>query len=88
MPVWSPGAIGVDIFFVISGYLITALLARDLEERRFSLLSFYDRRVRRIVPAYAAVALVVSNERTGWLASTSAATRSSIRAICSGVTAS
>lgn len=54
------GYVGVDIFFVISGYLITALLARDLEERRFSLLSFYDRRVRRIVPAYAAVALVVS----------------------------
>lgn len=54
------GYVGVDIFFVISGYLITALLARDLDERRFSLLTFYDRRVRRIVPAYAAVALAVS----------------------------
>lgn len=54
------GYAGVDIFFVISGSLITALLARHLEERRFSLLSFYDSRVRRIEPAYAAVALGVS----------------------------
>ncbi len=54
------GYVGVDIFFVISGYLITKLLAQDLEARRFSLLTFYDRRVRRIVPAYAAVALATS----------------------------
>ncbi|MDE1567929.1 acyltransferase family protein [Aquabacter sp. P-9] len=54
------GYVGVDIFFVISGYLITKLLAQDLEAQRFSLLTFYDRRVRRIVPAYAAVALATS----------------------------
>ncbi|MDO8358720.1 MAG: acyltransferase family protein [Devosia sp.] len=45
------GFAGVDIFFVISGYLITSLLARDLAAGNLSILSFYDRRIRRIVPA-------------------------------------
>jgi peptidoglycan/LPS O-acetylase OafA/YrhL len=45
------GYVGVDVFFVISGFLITRLLARDLEEGRFSLLEFWHRRVRRIFPA-------------------------------------
>lgn len=45
------GYVGVDIFFVISGYLITGILARECEQGRFSLLNFYDRRVRRIFPA-------------------------------------
>ena len=45
------GFAGVDIFFVISGYLITAMLVRDVEAGRLSILSFYDRRIRRIVPA-------------------------------------
>lgn len=58
---WLPGGfVGVDIFFVISGYLITSILVSDLEAGRFSLLRFYDRRVRRIVPAFAAVALVTA----------------------------
>lgn len=58
---WLPGGfVGVDIFFVISGYLITSILAKDLREGRFSLLRFYDRRVRRIVPAFAAVALTLA----------------------------
>nr|WP_274704742.1 acyltransferase family protein [Aquabacter cavernae] len=58
---WLPGGfVGVDIFFVISGYLITSILAADLREGRFSLLRFYDRRLRRIVPAFAAVALVTA----------------------------
>lgn len=49
---WLPGGFtGVDVFFVISGYLITTILKRDIENRQFSLLSFYDRRVRRILPA-------------------------------------
>jgi len=51
------GFIGVDVFFVISGYLITALIVRALEGERFSFLLFYDRRVRRIVPALAVVIL-------------------------------
>ncbi|MFG1349601.1 acyltransferase family protein [Xanthobacter autotrophicus] len=45
------GYVGVDIFFVISGYLITAILFRDMKAGRFSLLDFYDRRIRRIFPA-------------------------------------
>lgn len=45
------GYVGVDIFFVISGYLITAILFREMKAGRFSLLDFYDRRIRRIFPA-------------------------------------
>ena len=47
----SGGFIGVDIFFVISGFLITNILIRDLQEGRFSIVTFYDRRIRRIFPA-------------------------------------
>ncbi|MGQ3675187.1 acyltransferase family protein [Xanthobacter sp. TB0139] len=50
------GFVGVDVFFVISGYLITSILAADLAQARFSLARFYDRRVRRILPAYVLVA--------------------------------
>lgn len=45
------GFVGVDIFFVISGFLITGIIARELELGRFSLLDFYSRRIRRIFPA-------------------------------------
>ena len=45
------GFVGVDIFFVISGYLITGILWRELDAHRFSLLHFYQRRVLRIVPS-------------------------------------
>jgi peptidoglycan/LPS O-acetylase OafA/YrhL len=44
------GFTGVDVFFVISGYLITQLVLAGLQQRTFSLLEFYQRRVRRIVP--------------------------------------
>jgi peptidoglycan/LPS O-acetylase OafA/YrhL len=49
--VFSGGFVGVDVFFVISGYLITTIIARDQERGIFSILQFYERRVRRIVPA-------------------------------------
>jgi peptidoglycan/LPS O-acetylase OafA/YrhL len=45
------GFVGVDVFFVISGYLITSIIARELDTGTFSLLSFYERRIRRIFPA-------------------------------------
>jgi peptidoglycan/LPS O-acetylase OafA/YrhL len=51
----SGGFVGVDIFFVISGYLITSLLLGEIAEGRFSLAGFYERRIRRIFPALFAV---------------------------------
>jgi peptidoglycan/LPS O-acetylase OafA/YrhL len=51
-PALFPGGfVGVDVFFVISGYLITGILLRNLREHRFSFLDFYGRRIRRIFPA-------------------------------------
>lgn len=48
---FTGGYVGVDAFFVISGYLITGLIVRDMDEGRFSLILFYERRARRIFPA-------------------------------------
>ncbi|MEM9759461.1 MAG: acyltransferase family protein [Pseudomonadota bacterium] len=48
---FAGGFVGVDVFFVISGYLITSLLLEDLERGRFSVADFYERRARRILPA-------------------------------------
>ena len=45
------GFLGVDIFFVISGYLITLIILNDLDKGNFSLSKFYERRARRILPA-------------------------------------
>ncbi len=50
-PGFSGGFVGVDVFFVISGYLITGILAGDLAEGRYSIARFYERRARRILPA-------------------------------------
>jgi peptidoglycan/LPS O-acetylase OafA/YrhL len=52
------GFVGVDIFFVISGYLITGIIESELKSGAFSFARFYERRVRRLLPAlYAMVAL-------------------------------
>ena len=48
---FSGGFVGVDIFFVISGYLITTIILNDLEKGKFSILEFYERRIRRLLPA-------------------------------------
>lgn len=48
---FSGGFVGVDVFFVISGYLITTILVDDIEKKRFSIINFYERRARRILPA-------------------------------------
>ena len=45
------GYVGVDIFFVISGYLITSIIINQLEKNQFSIINFYERRARRILPA-------------------------------------
>jgi peptidoglycan/LPS O-acetylase OafA/YrhL len=47
------GFVGVDVFFVISGYLISKILLNEIEQHRLSLTSFYGRRIRRIFPALA-----------------------------------
>ena len=52
---FNGGFVGVDIFFVISGYLITSILIEDLSRERFSLSQFYERRARRILPALISV---------------------------------
>lgn len=58
------GFTGVDVFFVISGYLITGIVTRELAEGRFSLWRFYQRRIRRIVPALGIMLAVVG--LAGW----------------------
>jgi len=55
---FSGGFVGVDIFFVISGFLITSLIISDIDKQRFSLFQFYERRARRILPALLFVMLV------------------------------
>ena len=62
--IFSGGYLGVDVFFVISGYLITSLIFKELEEtKNFSFINFYKRRVRRILPVLffiASISLIVS----------------------------
>ncbi|MFI6323941.1 acyltransferase family protein [Nonomuraea sp. NPDC050556] len=65
VPGLGGGFVGVDVFFVISGFLITGLILRDLGQGRFSLADFYARRARRILPA-AGVVLVVTAV-AGWV---------------------
>jgi len=56
----SGGFVGVDVFFVISGYLITKILLKEMEEGTYSVAKFYQRRILRIFPALVALLLVVS----------------------------
>ncbi|OYU10978.1 MAG: acyltransferase [Comamonadaceae bacterium PBBC1] len=55
---FSGGFVGVDVFFVISGYLITGIIISELAKGNFSLINFYERRARRILPALFLVMLV------------------------------
>lgn len=59
-PGFYGGFVGVDVFFVISGYLITSIILSDLAKDRFSITNFYERRFRRIIPALFTVLLVSS----------------------------
>jgi peptidoglycan/LPS O-acetylase OafA/YrhL len=53
---FTGGYVGVDVFFVISGYLITSLILKDLDAGQFRILNFWERRMRRILPAIVVVA--------------------------------
>jgi len=55
---FSGGFVGVDVFFVISGYLITTIILAELKQGNFSIVNFYERRARRILPALFLVMLV------------------------------
>tara|TARA_Y100000996_G_scaffold410674_1_gene393476 strand:+ start:7159 stop:9048 length:1890 start_codon:yes stop_codon:yes gene_type:complete len=65
---FSGGFVGVDVFFVISGYLITALLISDIKQGQFSVINFYERRARRLLPALFFVMLVCLPFAFFWLA--------------------
>ena len=67
LPAFAGGYLGVDVFFVISGYLITGILARDLRQGRFSLARFYERSARRILPALTAVLLACIPFAVAWM---------------------
>ena len=57
--IFSGGFLGVDIFFIISGYLITSIILKELiEKENFSFKNFYIKRVRRIIPALLFIMLV------------------------------
>lgn len=64
---FAGGFIGVDIFFVISGYLITGIIHREIQEGRFSIARFYERRVRRIFPALFTVMLACIPFAWAWM---------------------
>ncbi|WP_298845178.1 acyltransferase, partial [uncultured Roseobacter sp.] len=64
---FAGGFVGVDVFFVISGYLITTILIADISAGRYSLLQFYERRARRILPALFLVTLCIIPFALAWL---------------------
>src|SRR4029078_8343839 len=51
LPPFGGGFVGVDIFFVISGYLISRIVLTDVDRGSFSMARFYERRIRRLAPA-------------------------------------
>ncbi len=59
-PFFGGGYLGVDIFFVISGYLISSILINDLSRNRFSIVNFWKRRAKRILPALLSVIIFTS----------------------------
>ena len=64
---FSGGFVGVDIFFVISGYLITTIISTELDTGSFSIITFYERRARRILPALFAVMVITSIFAYAWM---------------------
>lgn len=81
---FSGGFVGVDVFFVISGYLITTILLSEIEEKRFSFIKFYERRARRILPA---LFLVISfSILTSWMTLNSTEMRDFLQSIIAVMT--
>jgi peptidoglycan/LPS O-acetylase OafA/YrhL len=65
---WAAGGfVGVDVFFVISGYLITSIILKEQSEGRFTISGFYERRIRRIMPALLLVILTTLPFALYWL---------------------
>jgi len=64
---FSGGFVGVDVFFVISGYLIATIIISEMAEGEFSLVNFYERRARRILPAMFFVIIVCIPFAWFWL---------------------
>src|ERR1700761_1613619 len=56
---YGAGFLGVDVFFVISGFLITSIILQEMNDGSFSLIDFYLKRVRRLAPAFFATLLGV-----------------------------
>jgi peptidoglycan/LPS O-acetylase OafA/YrhL len=85
MPGLSGGFIGVDVFFVISGYLITDIILREMEEGTFTVIGFYERRMKRIFPALLTMIVVTLAGAVFFLTPGDYATvaRSAIRAVLS-----
>ncbi|BAO91139.1 acyltransferase family protein [Caballeronia cordobensis] len=65
VPGFKGGFIGVDVFFVISGYLMTSIIFRRMEKGKFSVMEFYADRARRIIPALAVLCFLLTV--FGWL---------------------
>lgn len=57
---FNGGYIGVDVFFVISGFLITLILTKEIQEKEFSIAKFYKRRIIRLAPAYFTVIIAAT----------------------------
>ena len=66
IPGFSGGYVGVDVFFVLSGYLISGIILADLQKGQFSLSRFYERRVRRILPALLLTLILCSAAAWYW----------------------
>jgi peptidoglycan/LPS O-acetylase OafA/YrhL len=66
IPAFSGGFVGVDVFFVISGFLITGIIRHEIDAGVFTIARFYERRIRRLLPALFAM-LLVTSVAAAWL---------------------